>query len=211
MNNLHAAAFALLVLQSNALSGEREPWEFRITAVQRDKPTAHELDSYPGLVAKWIVTTSFTNKDRDQRILLKVPNYGATVRAQMTTDDFLSGSRHPLQSKDHDFITLLPNQTIETNHLVYARKNDFGGGFTLFGHFQKNVNGPPEWKGNNFAWEWMLSTTPIENEFFLSITLFDMCPLETNEILGKESAKLWKGKAMTKPVKLKVLDEKTED
>ncbi len=179
--------------------------EFQITAAQRSKPTEREIRDFPDIIAKWIVSTKFTNTSGQPQLLLRVPYYGGAEGDDRDSTEFQSGSRLPVKSKDHDFLTLMPGGSIEAKHAVLAVRDSSGLRFTVFGSFQESVNCPEVWKENNFPINWTL-TKPVTSEFELSITLTDRLPSGARAMLGTNVENLWRGYAITKPTKLRVVE-----
>ena len=183
-----------------------ETWGFRIIKVERVEPSTSELELNPRIAAKWLVSTELTNNTKLPSLISKFPKYGGTVSGKIEPDIFLSGSRIRIKSLNNDFWTISPSFSLRATHAVFANYDDFGGKFTIYGHFLRTENIPAGTGGYNFSHDWVLRDTPVENSFEFSITLFDWYPPEAKKILGDEFTKVWHGQVLTAPVKMKIFE-----
>jgi len=182
-----------------------DTWSFRISKVERVELSSRDLMDDPQRVAKWLVTTDLVNITRTAVLLLAVPAYGATITGRPEPDVFLNGSHLPVRSKDHDFVQVPPFGSLKAQHRVFAKRDNASGKFSVAGYFLKTQNVPEPLQSNNFPYEWALKPL-INNDFQLSITLFDTHQAATREVLGRSYKSLWRGRVMTKHVKLSVIE-----
>lgn len=184
------------------LSQAVNDWKFRITRVEVATISDVERVQNPNLIRKWEICTELTNNTKDAWWFLASPFYGATVRGAPDQYVFLSGSRLPLQSKQHDFVEVRPGETLKAVHWVFARIEKTDGQYVLFGRFLKSPNS--DTSGENFSIEWDLSTTPIGEQFSFAITLFGFYPGSARKILGEDFKRRWAGDICTQSVDLSV-------
>jgi hypothetical protein len=180
---------------------QNNKWDFVITEVQECDITRLDAVMHPTAVVKWCVTTKLVMLEGPPRYLLTMPAYGATVNGEIDSAIFLGGSHLPLKSRDNDFIYLKKGDLLIAKHFVFATKTEKG--YLLEGAFAENLNVEEEKRSNNFSWPWKLSDTPVENEFSLSICLFDRY-FDAQEVLGDDFTKLFRGKIKTPSVSIKI-------
>jgi hypothetical protein len=176
--------------------------ELRIVKVERQDLTPADLRwvpyADPIIAAKWQVTTELTNTTKELKLVSISPYYCATVEGLIEQSVLLPGSRAPIKSKEHDFVELPPGGKLLAKHVVLAIRNQEDTGYFLCGHHKAQPD--------QFNVDWSLKPFPAENNFNLSIILLGLVPPDSKEVLGKDFEKLWTGRTMSKPVKLRVVE-----